>query len=276
MPPAYLHLHTHTHPNRSPPFSLNKPTKPLRPPPSVSSAPKTAATPASDPWAETTAIKSIPCNNAETRDIPSLHVPSPLILPDNVHITPPILQNVSKTVPVPAKKPALPKLPALPARSWRRLVPLTPITKNANATLVPDMTIPMRRQQLRAMFPTGAAQAVPKPNTSARKTPAPATAPANAAAKPALLPVTPDQSKNLNPAKNAVVMFVLQAQQHPSATTGLISENQEQQNAVQLVMCAALLTLSEVLYGQSVAKIMAIKDVYEPYEQIIITTVPLR
>ena len=121
-----------------------------------------------------------------------------------------------------------------------------------------------------------AAQAVPKPNTSARKTPAPATAPANAAAKPALLPVTPDQFKNLNPAKNAVVIFVLQAQQHPSATTGLISENQEQQNAVQLVMCAALLTLSEVLYGQSVAKIMAIKDVYEPYEQIIITTVPLR
>ena len=87
---------------------------------------------------------------------------------------------------------------------------MTPITKNANATLVPDMTIPMRRQQLRAMFPTGAAQAVPKPNTSARKTPAPATAPANAAAKPALLPVTPDQSKNLNPVKNAVVMFVLQ------------------------------------------------------------------
>ena len=53
------------------------------------------------------------------------------------------------------------------------------------------------------MFPTGAAQAVPKPNTSARKTPAPATAPANAAAKPALLPVTPDQSKNLNPVKSA-------------------------------------------------------------------------
>ncbi len=150
-------LPTHTHPNRSPPFSLNNPTKPLRPPPSVSSAPKTAATPASDPWAETTAIKSIPCNNAETRDIPSLHVPSPLILPDNVHITPPILQNVSKTVPAPAKKQALPKLPALPARSWRQLVPLTPITKNANATLVPDMTIPMRRQQLRALFPTGAA-----------------------------------------------------------------------------------------------------------------------
>ena len=255
---------------------MNNPTKPLRPPPSVSSAPKTAATPASDPWAETTAIKSIPCNNVETRDIPSLHVPSPLILPDNAPITPPILQNVSKTVPAPAKKQALPKLPALPARSWRQLVPLTPITKNANATLVPDMTIPMRRPRLRAMFPTGAAQAVPKPNTSARKTPAPATAPANAAAKPALLPVTPDQFKNLNPAKNAVVMFVLQAQQHPSATTGLISENQEQQNAVQLVMCAALLTLSEVLYGQSVAKIMAIKDVYEPYEQIIITTVLLR
>jgi hypothetical protein len=60
------------------------------------------------------------------------------------------------------------------------------------------------------MFPTGAAQAVSKPNTSARKTPAPVTAPANAAAKPALLPVTPDQSKNLNPVKNAVVMFVLQ------------------------------------------------------------------
>ena len=157
MPPAYLHLHTHTHPNRSPPFSLNKPTKPLRPPPSVSSAPKTAATPASDPWAETTAIKSIPCNNAETRDIPSLHVPSPLILPDNAPITPPILQNVSKTVHAPARKQALPKLPALPARSWRRLVPLTPITKNANATLVPDMTIPMRRPRLRAMFPTGAA-----------------------------------------------------------------------------------------------------------------------
>ena len=68
----------------------------------------------------------------------------------------------------------------------------------------------MRRPRLRAMFPTGAAQAVPKPNTSARKTPAPATAPANAAAKPALFPVTPDQSKNLNPVKNAVVMFVLQ------------------------------------------------------------------
>ena len=98
-----------------------------------------------------------PASNARTRDIPSLHVPSPLILPDNVPITPPILQNVSKTVPAPAKKQALPKLPALPARSWRQLVPLTPITKNANATLVPDMTIPMRRQQLRAMFPTGAA-----------------------------------------------------------------------------------------------------------------------
>ena len=143
----------------------------------------------------------------ETRDIPSLHVPSPLILPDNVHITPPILQNVSKTVPVPAKKQALPKLPALPARSWRQLVPLTPITKNANATLVPDMTIPMRRQQLRAMFPTGAAQAVSKPNTSARKTPAPATAPANAAAKPALLPVTPDLPKNSAPAKNAAMIL---------------------------------------------------------------------
>ena len=98
-----------------------------------------------------------PGSNARTRDIPSLHVPSPLIFPDNVHITPPILQNVSKTVPAPAKKPALPKLPALPARSWRQLVPLTPITKNANATLVPDMTIPMRRPRLRAMFPTGAA-----------------------------------------------------------------------------------------------------------------------
>ena len=157
-----------------------------------------------------TIIKSIPFNNARTRDIPSLHVLSPLILPDNAPITPPILQNVSKTVPVPAKKQALPKLPALPARSWRRLVPLTPITKNANATLVPDMTIPMRRQQLRAMFPTGAAQAVPKPNTSAKKTPAPVTAPANAAAKSALLPVTPDQSKNLNPAKNAATTLALQ------------------------------------------------------------------
>ena len=41
-------------------------------------------------------------------------------------------------------------------------------------------------------------------------------------------------------------------------------------------MCAALLPLSEVLYDQSVVKTMAIKDVYEPYEQIIITTVPLR
>ena len=86
---------------------------------------------------------------------------------------------------------------------------MTPITKNANATLVPDMTIPMRRPRLRAMFPTGAAQAVPKPNTSARKTPAPVTAPANAAAKPALLPVTPDQSKNLNPAKNATHVRVI-------------------------------------------------------------------
>ena len=67
----------------------------------------------------------------------------------------------------------------------------------------------MRRPRLRAMFPTGAAQAVPKQNTSARKTPAPATAPANAAAKPALLPVTPDQSKNLNPAKNATHVRVI-------------------------------------------------------------------
>ena len=94
--------------------------------------------------------------------------------------------------------------------------------------------------------------------------------------KSALLPVTPDQSKNLNPAKNAATTLALQAQQHPPATTGLIPEDQEQQNAVQPVMCAALLPLSEVLYGQSVVKTMAIKDVYEPYEQIIITTVPLR
>ena len=98
-----------------------------------------------------------PCNNAETRDIPSLPVPSPLILPDNVPITALILPNVSKTGRAPARKPALPKLPALPARSWRRLVPLTPITKNANATLVPVTAIPMRRPRLRAMFPTGAA-----------------------------------------------------------------------------------------------------------------------
>ena len=136
---------------------MNNPTKPIKPPPSVSSAPLTAATQASDPWAETTAIKSIPCNNAETRDIPSLPVPSSLILPDNVPITALILPNVSKTGRAPARKPALPKLPALPERSWRRLVPLTPITKNANATLVPVTAIPMRRPLLRAMFPTGAA-----------------------------------------------------------------------------------------------------------------------
>ena len=162
-------------------------------------------------WKAMTIIKSIPFNNARTRDIPSLHVPSPLIFPDNVHITPPILQNVSKTAPAPAVRPVMSTAATtVISRTILKAALMTALIKNANATLVPDMTIPMRRPRLRAMFPTGAAQAVPKPNTSARKTPAPATAPANAAAKPALLPVTPDQSKNLNPVKSAVVMFVLQ------------------------------------------------------------------
>ena len=108
--PTFLHIHTHTRPNRSPPFSLNNPTKPIKPPPSVSSAPATAATPGLVRWTAMTIIKLIPCNNAKTKGIPSLPVPSPLILPDNAPTTAPILQNVSKTVPAPARKPALPKL----------------------------------------------------------------------------------------------------------------------------------------------------------------------
>ena len=106
--PTFLHIHTQTHLlswSPYPTFPL-----PLNSPPSVSSAPATAAMPDLVRWKAMTIIKSIPCNNARTRDIPSLHVPSPLILPDNAPITPPILQNVSKTVHAPARKQALPKL----------------------------------------------------------------------------------------------------------------------------------------------------------------------
>ena len=94
----------------------------------------------------------------ETRDIPSLHVPSPLILPDNVHITPPILQNVSKTAPAPAVRPVMSTAATtVISRTILKAALMTALIKNANATLVPDMTIPMRRPRLRAMFPTGAA-----------------------------------------------------------------------------------------------------------------------
>ena len=106
--PTFLHIHTHTHLSSWSPYPIFLLL--LNLPPSVSSAPATAATPGLVRWTAMTIIKLIPCNNAKTKGIPSLPVPSPLILPDNAPITAPILQNVSKTVPAPARKPALPKL----------------------------------------------------------------------------------------------------------------------------------------------------------------------
>ena len=104
--PTFLHIHTHTHLSSWSPYPIF--LLHLNSPPSVFSAPATAATRVS--VKAMTIIKLIPCNNAKTKGIPSLPVPSPLILPDNAPTTAPISQNVSKTKCAPARKPALPKL----------------------------------------------------------------------------------------------------------------------------------------------------------------------
>ena len=153
-------LPTHTHPSRSPPFSLNNPTKPIKPPPSVSSAPLTAATQASDPWAETTAIKSIPCNNAETRDIQSLPVPSSLILPDNVPITALILPNVSKTAPAPAVRLVMSTaVTTVISRTILKAALMTALIKNASAIRATVMTILWKKPMPKDMKPAPSATA---------------------------------------------------------------------------------------------------------------------
>ena len=82
-------------------------------------------------------------------------------------------------------------------------------TKNASATLVQAMIIPMRKLQLKVMLPTEAAKAVLKQNISAKKTPAPVTQLANAAVKSVLQSVIAAPLKNLRVVKLVILVPVI-------------------------------------------------------------------
>lgn len=68
-----------------------------------------------------------------------------------------ILQNVWKINNALVKKPIIRKLLVPTVKLLIQLVHMMQITKNANAILVPDMTIPVLKLMLKDTFPTGAA-----------------------------------------------------------------------------------------------------------------------
>ena len=158
-------------------------------------------------------------------------------------------------------KPALPKPNVLPVWLLTQPVLMMLTTKNVNATPAPVILIPMHKLQPKVMLPTEAAKAVLKQNISARKTPAPVTQLANAAAKSALPSAIAALLKSLRAVRNAAMILALRALLQSLVVQALIKEVLGQRNVEILVMYVVLPLSLEVSFGLLAVKTMGTKVV---------------
>ncbi len=149
-------MHTHTHPNRSPPFSLNNPTKPIRLPLSASSVSATA-TPTSALAKATAFMTLIRPNSAKTKVL-FLHVRTATALTGLVLTMPPSA-DVWSTTARPIRQQPVPE-----TRSDR--MPAAKAAKNAATTPARPAIRQRQLPNATTQSATNAAIPVTKPKTA--------------------------------------------------------------------------------------------------------------